>query len=271
MFHSASLPTSPAQALGPARGGGYRRSAAGRSVRLSWSPGDRPRQLDADGFANLAIQACSRLGVKMVRIFFDLIWDRICLKGFRSVCIWVRIFNIQYCICIRIQILKSHIYDVDIQSYPIQHGWHYPYSNPNPDINMKTNVISVISVRIRSVFIHAPVMQLGLQPSTCPTCCGLSQRAAASAGKKILCILYPPLRDAYMVWMPDICRTSTIQRERRSGPLLKIGSALVKLVHAEFFLWKLYPHLRHAYMHGRLTRVGLYGACGHAAWTAESP
>jgi hypothetical protein len=29
----------------------------------------------------------------------------------------------------------------------------YPYSNPNPDINIKTNTISVISVRIRSVFI----------------------------------------------------------------------------------------------------------------------
>jgi hypothetical protein len=30
---------------------------------------------------------------------------------------------------------------------------YYPYSNPNPDINMKTNTISVVSVRIRSVFI----------------------------------------------------------------------------------------------------------------------
>jgi hypothetical protein len=45
------------------------------------------------------------------------------------------------------------IYDVDIQSYPIRHFLYYPYSNPNPDINMKTNTISVISVRIRSIFI----------------------------------------------------------------------------------------------------------------------
>jgi hypothetical protein len=52
-----------------------------------------------------------------------------------------------------IRILKSHIYDVGIQSYPIRHDSHYPYSNLNPDRNMKTNVISVISVRIRSVFI----------------------------------------------------------------------------------------------------------------------
>ena len=57
----------------------------------------------------------------------------------------------RYRICI--WIFKSHIYDVDIQSYPIRYGWHYPYSNPNPDRNMKTNIISVISVRIRSVFI----------------------------------------------------------------------------------------------------------------------
>jgi hypothetical protein len=59
--------------------------------------------------------------------------------------------NIWY--CIRIRIFKSHIYDVDIQSYSIRHFLYYPYSNPNPDINMKTNTISVISVRIRSVFI----------------------------------------------------------------------------------------------------------------------
>jgi hypothetical protein len=71
----------------------------------------------------------------------------------RSVRIRVRIFNIWY--CIRIGIVKSHIYDIGIQSYPIryEHDWHYPYSNPNPDKNMKTNVISVISVRIRSIFI----------------------------------------------------------------------------------------------------------------------
>ena len=87
----------------------------------------------------------------MVQIFFDRIRYRIRLEGFKSVRIRVRIFNIRY--HIRIRILKSHIYDVDIQSYPIRHGWHYPYSNPNPDRNMKTNVISMISVRIRSVFI----------------------------------------------------------------------------------------------------------------------
>jgi hypothetical protein len=90
-------------------------------------------------------------GVKMVRIFSDRIRDRIRLEGFRSVHIRVRIFNIRY--RIRIQILKSHIYDVDIQSYLIRHSWHYPYSNPNPDRNIKTNMISVLSVCIRSVFI----------------------------------------------------------------------------------------------------------------------
>ena len=92
-----------------------------------------------------------RLGMKTVRIFFDRIRNRIRLEGLRSVRIRVRISNIRY--RIRIRILKSYIYDVDIQSYPIRHSWHYPYSNPNPDRNMKTNVISVISVRIRSVFI----------------------------------------------------------------------------------------------------------------------
>jgi hypothetical protein len=29
-------------------------------------------------------------------------------------------------------------------------------------------------------------------------------------------------------------------------------------------LWKLYPHLHHAYMPACLTRVAIYGACGHA-------
>ena len=91
------------------------------------------------------------IGMKTVRIFSDRIRNRIRLEGLRSVHIRVRISNIRY--RIRIRILKSHIYDVDIQSYPIRHSWHYPYSNPNPDRNMKTNVISVISVRIRSVFI----------------------------------------------------------------------------------------------------------------------
>ena len=94
---------------------------------------------------------CQPIGVKMVQIFFDRIRDRIRLEGFRSVHIRVRVFNIWH--RIRIRILKSHIYDVDIKSYPIRHGWHYPYSNLNLDRNIKTNVISVISVRIWSIFI----------------------------------------------------------------------------------------------------------------------
>jgi len=92
-----------------------------------------------------------QLGMKTVRIFSDRIRDRIRLEGFRSVCIQVWIFNIRY--RIRIWILKSYIYDVDIQSYLIWLGWDYPYSNPNPTKNMKTNMISMISVRIRSIFI----------------------------------------------------------------------------------------------------------------------
>jgi hypothetical protein len=93
------------------------------------------------------------VGMKMVRIFSGRIRDRIRLEGFRSVRIWVRILNIWY--RIRIRILKSHIYDIDIQSYPIRHGWHYAYSNPNPTRNIKTNIILVISIRIWSVFIHS--------------------------------------------------------------------------------------------------------------------
>jgi len=92
-----------------------------------------------------------QLGIKMVRIFSDRIWDRIRLDGLKSICIRVRMFNIWY--RIRIRILKSYIYDVDIQSYLIQHCWYYLYSNPNPTKNIKINMISVISVRIRSVFI----------------------------------------------------------------------------------------------------------------------
>jgi len=91
------------------------------------------------------------LGMKTVRIFSDRIRDRIRLERFRSIRIRVRMFNIRY--RIRIQILKSYIYDVDIQSYLIRHYWYYPYSNPNSTKNMKTNMISMISVRIRSVFI----------------------------------------------------------------------------------------------------------------------
>jgi len=98
------------------------------------------------------------LGMKTVRIFSDRIRDRIRLVRFRSVRIRVRIFNIRY--RIRIRIFKSYIYDVDIQSYLIRHDWYYPYSDPNPITNMKTNMISVISVRIRSVFIPADFYQL---------------------------------------------------------------------------------------------------------------
>ena len=57
--------------------------------------------------------------MKMVRIFSDRIRDRIHLEGLRSVRIRVRMFNIRY--RIRIRILKSYIYDVDIQSYLIRH------------------------------------------------------------------------------------------------------------------------------------------------------
>ena len=82
--------------------------------------------------------------MKTVWIFSDRIWDRNRLERFRSVRIRVRIFNIRY--RIRIRILKSYIYDVDIQSYLIRHDWHYPYSNPNPTRNLKTNMILVTSV-----------------------------------------------------------------------------------------------------------------------------
>ena len=71
------------------------------------------------------------LGMKTVWIFFNCIWDQIRLEGFRSVRIRVRIFNIRY--RIRIRILKSYIYNIDIQSYHIRHSWHYPYSNLNPN------------------------------------------------------------------------------------------------------------------------------------------
>ena len=49
---------------------------------------------------------------EMVQIFFDHIREQFRLKGFRSVHIRVQIFNIRY--RIRIQIIKSHIYDIDI-------------------------------------------------------------------------------------------------------------------------------------------------------------
>jgi len=58
--------------------------------------------------------------MKTVRIFSDRIRYRIRLEGLRSIRIRVRISNIRY--RIRIRILKSYIYDVDIQLYPIWHG-----------------------------------------------------------------------------------------------------------------------------------------------------
>ena len=94
--------------------------------------------------------------MKTVQVFFDVIRNRIRLEGLRSVRIRVRISNIRY--RIRIRILKSHIYNVDIQSYSIRHDWHYPHSNSNPIRNMKTNVILVISVRIWSVFIPSAMV-----------------------------------------------------------------------------------------------------------------
>jgi hypothetical protein len=100
--------------------------------------------------------ACKSKGNQsVILIFSDSIWEWIRLEEFWSVRIWVRIFNIRY--HIRIWIIKSYIYDVDIQSYHIRHGWQYPYSDPNPNKNMKINITSVIYVRIWSVFIHAPV------------------------------------------------------------------------------------------------------------------
>jgi hypothetical protein len=41
-----------------------------------------------------------------------------------------------------IWILKLHIYDIDIHSYPIRPSWY----NLNPNKNLKTNLISAISV-----------------------------------------------------------------------------------------------------------------------------
>jgi hypothetical protein len=92
-------------------------------------------------------------GWKWYGYFSNRIRDRIRLEGFRFVRIRVRIFNIRY--RIRIRIHKSHIYDVDIQMYLIRHGWYYLYLNSNSGKNTKTNMISAISVRIRSVFIPA--------------------------------------------------------------------------------------------------------------------
>ena len=102
------------------------------------------QELEVTALASSFNTSSLRVGMKTVRIFSNHIRDRIRLERFRSVRIRVRIFNIQY--RIRIQILKSHICDVDTQYYRIRHSWYYPYSNPNPNRNMKTNVISVISV-----------------------------------------------------------------------------------------------------------------------------
>ena len=129
-----------------------RPSSSSRSPRVSHRLDNR-RTSHKHPFTYIhSIQLYLCLGMKTVRIFSDRIRDWIRLEGSRSILIRVRIFNIRY--RIRIRIIKLHIYDVDIQSYPIRQSWQYPYSNPNSDRNMKTNVISVISVRIRSVFIH---------------------------------------------------------------------------------------------------------------------
>jgi len=104
--------------------------------------------------ARSTCQVAAACRMKMVRIFSNRIRDRIRLERLRSVRIRVRMFNIRY--RIRIRIFKSYIYDVDIQSYLIRHCWYYSYSNSNPTKNMKINMISVISVRIRSVFIPTP-------------------------------------------------------------------------------------------------------------------
>jgi hypothetical protein len=118
--------------------------------------------------------------MKTVWIFSGHIWDRICLEGFRSVRIWVQIFNIWYRIHIRK--LKLHIYDVDIESYPIWHGWHYLYLNPNPTKNIKTNIISMISIRIRSVFIP-PITQIPSPHEIGLHCTSNSACHSASCGR----------------------------------------------------------------------------------------
>jgi len=118
-------------------------------------------QLSASGSTNHVLFV---VRMKTVRIFFDRIWGRICLERFRSVRIRVRIFNIRY--CIRIQILKSYIYDIDIQLYLIRHNWHYPYSNPTR--NIKTNMILMISVHIQCVFISTYLAWFWL---VTPWCC----------------------------------------------------------------------------------------------------
>ena len=102
-------------------------------------------------YTSLQSHGWSCLGMKTVWTFSDRIRDQIRLERFRFIRIRVWIFNIWYHIHIRI--LKSYIYDIDIHSYLMQHDWHYAYLNPNPTRNMKTNMISVISVRIRSIFI----------------------------------------------------------------------------------------------------------------------
>ena len=124
----------------------------------------------ARGLRTVHLEMVLLPGMKTVRIFSDRIRDRIRLEGFRSVRIRVRIFNIRYGICIRI--LKSYICDVDIQSYLIRHDWYYPYSNPNPTKNMKTNIILVISDRTQSVFIPTrPIARVGrLKAATSERC-----------------------------------------------------------------------------------------------------
>ena len=89
----------------------------------------------------------SSIWVKMVRTFFDCIRYRIRLEGFKSIRIRVRIFNTRY--HIRIRILKSHIYDVDIQSYPIRHGSQYLESESGQKYENKYNISDIRSYPIR--------------------------------------------------------------------------------------------------------------------------
>jgi hypothetical protein len=83
----------------------------------------------------------------------DIFWSYLRPNPLRDLSVFESGYSTSDTYHIRIWIIKSHIYDVDVQSYSIRHGWHYSYLNLNPIKNMKTNMIWVISVRIRSVFI----------------------------------------------------------------------------------------------------------------------
>jgi hypothetical protein len=96
-LHGAALARGPARARLSSSRWRYPVRWAERVV-VAWA-----RELGTTG------HGWARSGMKTVRIFFDRIRDWIRLERFRSVRIWV----------LRIRILKSHINDVDIQSYPI--------------------------------------------------------------------------------------------------------------------------------------------------------